>query len=411
MRGRALASWLDASPLEGGVSARGDHPTFAAPAKVRPLVVSLLLVLQVVILLAGRVSPGEVFRMATRLKVVFLFLVGCYLLLPGERDDRVIRWPVGLFGWSLRLNLSGLKTALTMCGQMMTVTLASAVLRLGGEADLVSGLRSFRCPRLLAYSFDNILALFGGELGRGGGGRGRGGGGGKGRGSQSGPGLGAISRELLRGDVSSLVASVRSGIDRASERTHTLAETEGDSRLAHDVTVISGLGLLMMSLKLLRLMPGVPFASGYKTVVLFPLYILAAQLTYSRFGATTAGCIIGLVGLLNGDGRYGVFEVFRHVVPGLAIDLLWPLFRRLPRRVWIYSTLGVIAAVCRVSTELLLGLCLGARWEVYLGLSYRLGTNLLAGALSGAVTFALLPAFREFEPIQRCEVSAGRTET
>ena len=162
----------------------------------------------------------------------------------------------------------------------------------------------------------------------------------------------------------------------------------------------------MMSLKLLRLMPGVPFASGYKTVVLFPLYILAAQLTYSRFGATTAGSIIGLVGLMNGDGRYGVFEVFRHVVPGLAIDLLWPLFRRFPRRVWVYSTLGVIAAVCRVSTELLLGLCLGARWEVYLGLSYRLGTNLLAGALSGAVTYALLPAFRELEPVRECGVPA-----
>ena len=69
--------------------------TFAAPAKVRPLVVAVLLALQVAILLAGRVSPGEVFRMATRLKVVFLFLVGCYLLLPGERHDRVIRWPVG----------------------------------------------------------------------------------------------------------------------------------------------------------------------------------------------------------------------------------------------------------------------------------------------------------------------------
>ena len=46
--------------------------------------------------------------MATRLKVVFLFLVGCYLLLPGERHDRVVHWSPGLFGWSLRLNLSGL---------------------------------------------------------------------------------------------------------------------------------------------------------------------------------------------------------------------------------------------------------------------------------------------------------------
>jgi hypothetical protein len=218
--------------------------------------------------------------------------------------------------------------------------------------------------------------------------------------------LGAISRQLLRGDTSSLTAAVRSGVERAGERTHRLTAADGDSRLAHDVTVISGLGLLMMSLKLLRVFPGVPFASGYKTIVLFPLYILAAQLTYSRFGATTAGLIVGLVGLLNGDGRFGVFEVFRHVVPGAVIDLLWPLFRRLPRRVWIYSALGVIASVCRVSTELLVGLCLGARWEVYLGLSFRLTTNLLAGILSGGVTYALLPAVQELEPVRGREVPA-----
>jgi len=378
--------------------------TFAAPPRVRLHVVSALLLLQVSALLAFRVTPGEVLRTATRLKVVFLFLVGCYLLLPGEGHDRVIRWPAGRFGWSLGFNLTGLKTALTMCGQMMTVTLASAVLRRGGEADLVNGLRSFRCPRLLAYSFDNILALFGGSIRRGQGGKRRGSGGGQGRDGHPGPGLRAISRQLLRGDASSLAAAVRSGVERAGERSHTLTATEGDSRLAHDVTVISGLGLLMMSLKILRILPGVPFASGYKTIVLFPLYILAAQLTYSRFGATTAGFIIGLVGLLNGDGRYGIFEVFRHVVPGVVIDLLWPLFRRLPRRIWIYSTLGVIAAVCRVSTELLLGLCLGARWEVYLGLSFRLTTNLLAGILSGAVTYALLPAVQQLEPVRGREV-------
>ena len=120
----------------------------------------------------------------------------------------------------------------------------------------------------------------------------------------------------------------------SASREPTLAEPGRDSfsevKNRIHFAVISGLGLLMMSLKLLRVMPGVPFASGYKTVVLFPLYILAAQLTYSRFGATTAGSIIGLVGLLNGDGRYGVFEVLRHIVPGLAINLLWPLFRRLP---------------------------------------------------------------------------------
>jgi hypothetical protein len=154
----------------------------------------------------------------------------------------------------------------------------------------------------------------------------------------------------------------------------------------------------MMSMKILKVMPGIAFASGHKTLILIPLYILAAQLTYSRFGGTTAGTIMGLISYLNGDGRYGIFDVLKHVVPGLAIDLLWPVFRRLPRRIWIYSILGIIAALCRVSTELALALLLGARWEVFLGLTWRVTSNLLAGALSGAVTFVLLPAFRGLEP-------------
>ena len=96
----------------------------------------------------------------------------------------------------------------------------------------------------------------------------------------------------------------------------------------------------MMSLRMLKVLPGIPFASGYKNVVLVPLYILAADLTHSRFGATTAGTVMGLVGFLQGEGRYGVLDILRHVVPGLVIDGLWPLVRRLPRRAWIYSLLG-----------------------------------------------------------------------
>jgi hypothetical protein len=371
--------------------------TFAVPPPFRMPAVAGLLLLQVGILLSMRMAAGEVFRLATRLKVVFLFLIACYLLLPGEKGDHVIHIPLKFPHWSLRLNLTGLATALAMCGQIVTVILASAVLRIGGSgADLAAGLRKFRCPRLLVYSVDNILALLGdvdhGRRGAGGGKRRRGG--------AAGPGFWAIARRLMRGDTAYLAAEIQTGIDRAAERSRLVmaAEHRADDRLVHDVTIISGIGLLLITIRFLRVLPGVPFAAGHKTMILFPLYILAAQLTWTRLGATTAGLIMGLVGLLQGDSRYGVFEVLRSVVPGLAIDLLWPVFRRLPRRIWIYAILGVVLSVCRVSTELILGLCLGARWEVYLGLSARLGMNLLAGILSGAVTYALFPAFRHLEP-------------
>jgi hypothetical protein len=153
-----------------------------------------------------------------------------------------------------------------------------------------------------------------------------------------------------------------------------------------------------MSLKLFKVLPGVPFAPGHKTLVLIPLYILAAQLTHSRFGATAAGTVMGIIGQLNGSGQYGVLSVLKHVLPGLATDLFWPVFRRLPRRVWVYSILGILLALCRLATEFFLALVLEARWEVYLFLTWRVVTSLLAGALSGGVTYLLLPAFRGLEP-------------
>jgi hypothetical protein len=36
---------------------------------------------------------------------------------------------------------------------------------------------------------------------------------------------------------------------------------------------------------------------------------------------------------------------------------------------------------------MIMGLCIGARWDVYLGLTARLGMNLLAGVLRGAYPF------------------------
>jgi hypothetical protein len=383
----------------------------AVPRSARPVVVPALLLLQVAFLFALRVPVRDLVRMAARLRTPFLILATCYLLLPAPAGDRVVPLPLGLFDWPLGLNLTGLGTAAVMCGQVLTVVLASAVVRRSGsENDLVDGLRKLRCPRLLTYSIDNTLALLGG-LDRPGMGGGKGDGGGRGRGrdgqagpepasEHAGPGFLAIVRRLARGDLGSLVNAIRSGIDRATERSCEAigAADRSDRRLVHDVTIVSGIALFMMSLKLFKVLPGVPFAPGHKTLVLIPLYILAAQLTYSRFGATAAGTVMGIIGQFQGSGQYGVLSVLKHVLPGLATDLLWPLFRRLPRRVWVYSILGILLALCRLATEFFLALVLEARWEVYLFLTWRVVTSLLAGALSGGVTYLLLPAFRSLEP-------------
>ena len=234
------------------------------------------------------------------------------------------------------INLTGLAESLLMCGQIMTVILASMVVRHSGpETDFVNGLRRLGCPassparsttrsRSWVGMHEGAADRRSGEVGeRETSGAGKAGVMAEGRGAIR--GLWSRAAGIVRGDLGWIAVPVLSAIERASQREKevVLQGNHDDRKFAHDVAVISGVGLVMMSLRMLKVLPGIPFASGYKNVVLVPLYILAADLTHSRFGATTAGTVMGLVGFLQGEGRYGVLDILRHVVPGLVIDGLW----------------------------------------------------------------------------------------
>ena len=153
-----------------------------------------------------------------------------------------------------------------------------------------------------------------------------------------------------------------------------------------------------MAFKLVKILPGVAIFSGGKAIFFFPLYILAAEKTNSRWGATVAGTIMGVIAFLNGDGRYGLFEIFKHVVPGLCIDLIWPLVRKVPRSVWFLSLIGLIAAVARTSTEFIMVFALApTAAELYLFPTLKLIPNVAAGLLSGIVSHAVLTNISKFE--------------
>ena len=58
-----------------------------------------------------------------------------------------------MFDWLLWVNIGGIAIALIMCLQILTVLLASSILRVTGSgADLVIGLRCLGFPRLFVYS-------------------------------------------------------------------------------------------------------------------------------------------------------------------------------------------------------------------------------------------------------------------
>src|SRR5260370_1644781 len=308
-----------------------------------------------------------------------------YALMPSgspSENDVLLDWHVPGLGWSIPINLSGLEVAGLMCLQIVTVLLASAVVRLTGTGrDLVDGLHALRLPPLFVHALDRTLEVLEGA---------RGGGGGSGRNRAPRAGLFASAKQLLRGDVSAFAETIRTNIARAESQPGTAVDPRIGSQLAHDAAVVAGIALCMASLKMLKILPGLPFASGYKTFLLFPLYVLAARLTHSRWGATAAGSIMGVIGFLQGDGRFGALEILKHIPPGLVIHLAEPLLRRLPRWALGYCALRFFAAIARTATEFVVVLLLGARAEIYLFPSVKLVPNLIAGVLSGFVTVFVL---------------------
>ena len=157
---------------------------FAVPAMplTRPFawpIVSALLTIQAIILAASRVGMDHVARPIWRLKWLFVFLLAIYALLPPDEPstpERVLAGHIPGLGWTVSINLSGLEQAALMCLQIVTVLLATAVVRLTGTGrDLVEGLHAFRLPPLFVHALDRTLDLMGAGT-HGDGGRGRGGG-------------------------------------------------------------------------------------------------------------------------------------------------------------------------------------------------------------------------------------------
>jgi len=402
---------------------------FAAPAwhVTAPhswYIVPGLLGLQFLFLLAANVEPVEIFRSATRLKWLFIFLLGTYLFLPSDSQatDAIFLWKPLQNLRAIPLNVTGAKTAALMCLQIMTVILVSAVVRLTGSGtDLVDGMRGFGFPKLFVYSIDYTLALLGGLRKKG-----TGGGGGRGgmrsdsaaTGTNSPRGFGrirhqageavAVIKRMLSGDVTVFTQSIQQNMERA--QSHVVEQSAGklDSKLAHDVAAITGISLVMMSLKMLRILPGIPFFSGYKTLLLYPLYIIAADLTYSRWGGTVCGTIMGVLGFMQGDGRYGAMEILKHTAPGFVVDLGWPVLRRLIRResasgfrklvpIAILCIFGLLLAIARTSTEFVTVLLIRSRDAILLFPAAKLIPNVIAGTLSGFITYFVLIAFRGAE--------------
>jgi hypothetical protein len=328
---------------------------------------------QAALWLAVGLGIGPLLRQLRKLAFFCAFLLICYALF--SEDPATDRWrTVSVFGWfDLDLNLSGIETGGAMVLRVITVVLASQVIRAGDPKAFAAGLGKLGMPRKVSEALDAVLELMG-ERGRGGGGGGGGGG-----------GRGGGMRRLVKGDISVVAEKLQGQIARAKERVTD-----------PDVAIIAGIALTMLGVKALKFFPGLPFAPGHKGVVLIPLYIVAGALTRSRFGSTLTGLVMGTVAFLMGDGRYGIFEIAKHVAPGLLVDLLLPLMGDLRKRgVVAWSLFGLVVALGRFATVTVIALAVQPPAIVFAFLLPGLAIHATFGVLSGILTVPLLRALNK----------------
>jgi hypothetical protein len=345
------------------------------------------------------------------------FILASFALTSEEPElDRWIR-PEVLPGVHVAINTYGALVGLAMVTRVVVVVLASQVARAGDGRAIAAGLRDLRVPPIVAASIDAVLALLGGDDripgsglgggGGGGGGGGRGGGGGGREAHEPKESFWASVKRLGRGDVEPIVRRLERQMDRAERHAVDQGVGEKAGRLVRDVGVIAGVSLTMLGIKALKVLPSVPFAPGHKLVILTPLYIVASLLTRSRFGATLTGLVMGTVAFLLGDGRYGVFEILKHVTPGLICDLTVPLLvrggREPGRLLWTLE--GALIGAGRFATIFTITLLVQPPAIAWAILIPGFSVHTTFGALSGWVSYHLVKAIARL----RARITAENT--
>jgi hypothetical protein len=122
---------------------------------------------------------------------------------------------------------------------------------------------------------------------------------------------------------------------------------------------------------------------------------------------------MGTVAFLLGDGRYGVFEILKHIAPGILCDLVVPLVTRSEHgktaSTVIWSVVGGLMGVGRFATILAVMATVQAPAIAWKFLVPGLVIHTTFGVLSGLVSAPLLRAVMQRDAQRDAERDARRT--
>lgn len=359
----------------------------------QPAVIFGLLIAQLLFWLGSALPVAGIWTAICRLRLFFLIIIVSFAFI-GTDNDQWRSVPIG--PWAMKISLTSIQLALLMCLRVITLVIASNWVRLSSPKDaFVSGLRAIGLPELVALGIDATLDNLGG-----GGGRGKGDGGGRHRDKQpeQDNANSLTFAQIRRGDVTVATDWFARHFKKARE---ALADRYQDLPPAtiHDLTIVLGVSLAIMSLKLLQILPGLPVAPGHKNILIIPLLLFAARATHGRFGATSTSMVAGIVSFMLGYGKYGILELAHFIVPGLLADVLTPLARATSRsgRLLQFILIGAVLGLGRFAANFLIIVLAGAPQIAFLLYLPILISQVTFGALSGFVSLVFPKDAKDLE--------------
>ena len=340
-------------------------------------------IFQLALWLKSSLEINPIIRSLSRLKWFFLLVILSYLLIPPEESVADFKLDLGFY--TLSFYLSGLEHAALMLSRVAVLIITSLWVRLSMPAGhFIGAIKTFGIPETVAIVIDAGLSLTGDKSNKKGINKGAGGGNGKGRnGKGNRKRISVLFADLRQGKFGFLDELLANALKKSRDFLQQRYPQMSDD-VKHDAAIILAVVVAVMSLKLLQLLPGLPFAPGHKNLIVIPLLVMAAMTTKGRFGGMAAGFSVGIVSFLMGYGKFGIFEILHFALPGLVADLLVPLLVGgsglfLLTRL---AVLGALIGLTRFAANFMILILVGSpalAWAVFIPM---LASQLLFGSLS-----------------------------